>query len=171
MDITCGVPQGSVLGPLLFLIYTNHMPNCLKYTHAILFADDSTLFKQHKNLQDMFFYPNSDLALLCEWYRANKLVMNADKTKYILFSRNIISDQLRLYNLIIDGVSLERKQYVKFLGIFVDEHLKWHQYVDYVKSKIARSLYAIRSIRNNTEDAKTLYYTLIYPYLTYGIEV
>ncbi len=122
-----------MLGPLLFLIYIIDMSSCLKYTLAILFAGDSTLFKQHKNLQDLFFYLNSDLALLCEWYSANNLVMNPDNTEYILFSRNITSDQLRLYNLIIDGVTLERKQYVKFLGIFVDEHLKWDQHVDYVK--------------------------------------
>ncbi len=76
----------------------HEMPSCLQYTLAILFADDSTLFKQHKHLQDLFLFLNADLLCDVNGIMQMNLVMNADKAKYILFSRNTIIDPLRLYN-------------------------------------------------------------------------
>ena len=71
--IQCGVPQGSVLGTLLFIIYTNDMPDNLIHTKAILFADDTTIFKSHKNLTDLYQFMNHDLTILTDWFKANKL--------------------------------------------------------------------------------------------------
>ncbi len=68
LDITCGVPQGSVLGPLLFIIYTNDLPNCLKYSKSILFADDTTLYLSSSNIPEMFCKLNSDIAALIDWF-------------------------------------------------------------------------------------------------------
>ena len=69
----CGVPQGSVLGPLLFIIYTNDLPNCLQYSKAILFADDTTVYSSSKNTQYLYKSANTDLQSLAEWFRANIL--------------------------------------------------------------------------------------------------
>ena len=67
----CGVPQGSVLGPLLFIIYTNDLPNCLQYSKAILFADDTTVYSSSKNIQYLYTSANTDLQSLAEWFREN----------------------------------------------------------------------------------------------------
>ena len=83
--ITCGVPQGSVLGPLLFLIYINDIPNCLKHSKSIVFADDTAIFASCNNLNTLFNNVNGDLANLINWFRANKLSLNIAKTNYILF--------------------------------------------------------------------------------------
>ncbi len=168
------VNTGSVLGPLLFLVYINAMPKCLKSCDPISFADDSTIFNQHHNLGQVFDAIKLDLKLLLEWFTANKLKVNASKTKYVLFSRTkcgiSISDR---YDLKLGVHTLERKAVVKFLGIFLDENLKWTQHIDYIKSKISRSAYLMRTMRKYLfpSDMKTLYYTMVHPYLTFGIEV
>ncbi len=133
--IDCGVPQGSVLDPLLFLVYINDMPKCLRSCDSILFlfGNDSTVFKQHHNLGQVFDPTKLDLKSLLEWFIANKLKFNASKTKYVLFSRTkcglSISDR---YDLKLGVHTLERKAGVKFLGIFLDENLKWTQHIDYI---------------------------------------
>ena len=82
-DIQCGVPQGSVLGPLLLIIYANDLPNCLKSCKAILFADDTTLYASSVNISQLYETINSDLELLTEWIRANKLSLNFGRIYYV----------------------------------------------------------------------------------------
>ena len=80
------MPEVSVLGPLLFLIYMNDLPSCLKHSEVILFADDTTLYASSKNIVQLYDNINSDLADLIEWFRVNKLSLNTSKTHYMLFS-------------------------------------------------------------------------------------
>ena len=86
--IPCGVPQGSVLGPLLFIIYTNDLPNCLTHSKNILFADDTTVYLNSQNIPDMYIKLNNDLESLSEWLRVNKLSLNIGKTNYVVFKQN-----------------------------------------------------------------------------------
>ncbi len=83
--LPCGVPQGSVLGPLLFIIYTNDLPNCLTTSKAIVFADDTTLYQSSNNIQQLFESINHELEFLLDWFRANKLSLNVTKTHFVLF--------------------------------------------------------------------------------------
>ena len=85
LPIKCGAPQGSVLGPLLFLIYINDIFSCSNYLSFILFADDTNIFFQHKNISELTKIVNHELSFVATWFKANKLTLHPDKTKFILF--------------------------------------------------------------------------------------
>ena len=84
-NISCGVPQDSILGPLLFIIYVNDITNASSILHFILFADDTNLFYSNHNIYDLVSTVNSELSKLCEWFRANRLSLNVKKNKFHSF--------------------------------------------------------------------------------------
>ena len=166
----CGVAQGSVLGPLLFIIYTNDLPNCLTHCKAILFADDTTLYSSSSNFQELYQTTNTDLKQLDEWFRSNKLSLSVRKTHYVVFRHkpDQIPDNL---NIRIRNEQISRKEHIQFLEMHIDEQLNWHQHIKFVKNKISSSLYAMRKVKNiiSKIHLRTLYNSLVYPYIDYGI--
>ena len=94
--ITCGVPQDSILGPLLFLIFLNDLHKVTKYLDPIMFTDNTNLFYSHKKITTLFQIVNSELKLVNEWFLANKLSLNAKKTKYVLFHKVSLCDSVPL---------------------------------------------------------------------------
>ena len=126
--IPCGVPQSSVLGPLLFIIYTNDLPNCLTHSKTILFADDTTVYLNSQNIPDMYIQINYDLESLSEWFRVNKLSLNIGKTNYVVFKQNHTAVDAHL-TINIGNYIIEHKTVVKFLGVYIDEKLEWHGHI------------------------------------------
>ena len=129
--VECGVPQGSVLGPLLFIIYTNDLPNCLNITKAILFADDTPVYMTANNMKHLYTIVNHELDNLTDWFRANKLSLNISKSNYMLFShlhKELINTEIKLGNTTIPKIKC-----VKFLGLLIDENLKWDEHIQYKK--------------------------------------
>ena len=141
-----GVPQGSVLEPLLFIIYSNDLPHSLKHCETILFADDTTVYFTHTNMQTLYRSVNSDLSTLDDWFRANQLSVNPTKTKYILFTkRSNLTDECSLF---INDERLEKVKSTKFLGLHIAECFSWENHIGYCKSKIASGIYAINTSKH-----------------------
>ena len=130
-QITCGVPQGSILGPLLFLIYVNDLNNASSILDPIMFADDTNLFYSQKNIHQLFTKINEELEKIGDWFKANKLSLNNKKTKYTLFHKNSIKDDLpvKLPDLEIANNEIERKKAIKFLGVILDENVNWQEHI------------------------------------------
>ena len=133
-NITCGVPQGTIFGPLLFLIYVNDLPNVSKLLHPIMFADDT-------NLSLSFFF-NNELSKIRQWFIANRLSLNAKKTKYTFSHKNSAKDNipLKLPDLKIANKIIERTFSIKFLGIMLVENITWKDHIHTIEKKIAKTL-------------------------------
>ena len=169
LRVDCGVPQGSVLGPLLFIIYTNDLPNAIKHSKCILFADDTTIFYSTKHLDELYENISFDLNTLSDWFKANKLSLNVNKTNYMIFKNIKTPDNSKIIK--IGTEIIEQTSIAKFLGIFIDDQLNWKTHIDYVRNKLSSGLYALNISKHiiSRQLRKCLYHTLIHPHLTYGL--
>ena len=170
-NITCGIPQGSVLGPLLFLLYINDFHCSSELFDFHLFADDANLFYENKSLQILQNRINSELINVHTWLSANKLSLNIEKSNLIIFHppQKILQDFS--FNLFLNNKQLKREYCIKYLGILIDSHLSWKPQVDFVVKKIRRSIGILSKLRHYIDLSilLKLYYALIYPFLIYGI--
>ena len=169
LNMQCGVPQGSILGPLLFLLYINDIVNASPILSYILFADDTTLLYADRNLDNVFSVLNNELPKLISWIRVNKLSLNVDKSNYILFHCNNKPIDLN-YIILLNNVELEQKSCIKFLGIFIDEYLNWNQQYEHVKSQLSRVIGIMYKIKDMLPlyALCLLYKSFILSYLSYG---
>ena len=175
-NVSCGVPQGSILGPLLYLIYVNDIYNACN-SKILSFADDTTLLVSDSNLNNLYLNANKYVNDLYVWFCANQLSLNANKTKYILIRPKQSHCNLEGLNLMINGDLLQRvgdgchESSTTFLGIYLDEFLTWKYHIKHVKNKISRALFAIKQVKHVLpyDILRTLYLALIHPHISYGI--
>ena len=141
LDIICGVPQGSILGPLLLLIYVNCLFKASNPLMEVKFADDANLFLSHKNIDTHFASMNKEIENVSRWFKSNKLSLNADETTSLLFHPLSKRQSLpqTLPNLLIENIHIKREYVTKFLGVFIDENLSWKQHIDIVSVKFLKA--------------------------------
>ena len=172
-DIVCGVPQGSILGPLLFILYVNDITFTSNVLDFILFADDTTILYSHKDIDSQVNVVNEELREVSNWFKVNKLSVNASKTNYmILGTPHMTLVKVRKdLNVSLNNTTLERVRFTKFLGVLIDECLTWKQHIDCVSKTISRNIGVMNKLKYSIPGRilHTLYCTLITPYLNYGI--
>ena len=168
--ITCGVPQGSVLGPLLFLLYINDFSFSATNLDFHLFADDSNLFCSHRNLQSLEQNLNEQLSMVDKWLCANKLCLNIEKTNFIVFHP---AQKKINYSLILkmQEQQIREKQSIKYLGIFIDSHLNWKSHILELSKKISRGIGILAKLRHfvSIQILLQMYNAIIYSFLTYAV--
>ena len=168
--VTCGVPQGSVLGPLLFLLYIYDFSNSATNNDFHLFADDSNLFCSHKNLQSLEQSLNMQLRKFNQWLCANKLSLNIDKSNFVIFRppQKKIEYTVKLQ---INNKIIEERKCIKYLGIFIDCYLNWKEHVHELSKEIARGIGILSKLRHFVSQAilVQVYYSIIYSFLVYGV--
>jgi hypothetical protein len=169
--ITYGVPQGSILGPLLFILFINDIVNCSPLLFFLLFADDTNLLLSGNSYEDILITLNPELVSLSEWFKANKLSLNVAKTNYVLFGSKAKRKSANNLCVLVDGKPIARVSETKFLGVIIDENLNWKSHAALISSKVAKNVGVINRIKHllNKAALKTLYYSLIYSHLTYCI--
>ena len=138
-QIDFGTPQGSCLGPLLFLIYTNDIHKHLEFTNCILFADDTTIYFSHDNVNFLKFAIKHDLGILVDWFRANGLTLNLGKSECIFFKANLKS-KLTMSSNEAEGVKIPFVDHTKFSGIWIDKFLDWDHHTRILIRKLKEKL-------------------------------
>ena len=170
-SISCGVQQGSILGPLLFILYINDISNISHLMHTILFADDTTILIESDHVSTALKLMNKELQKLNTWLTANKLSLNISKTHYMVFDRGKEkNDQDSLY---LNKILIERVKFTKFLGVIIDEKLTWTHHISYIKNKISKGFGIILRARKffNKSALLKLYNFFVLPYLIYCVEI
>ena len=159
-NITCGVPQGSILGPELFLIYINDLTTVSNAFLSVLFEDDTNLFISGRDIEALCNRINEDLAKIQEWLCA-KLSLNVKKTHYMIFtSKNKIVPDIDIR---INNVCIERVHATKFLGILIDSQLNWKQHIEYTCNKLSKCIEILSKAKKCYINPLCLHYIIPLP--------
>ena len=167
LPIEIGVPQGSVLGPLLFLLYINDLP-CASSMLTKLFADDTCLIFLAPTIDQLQIVIYREMLKIHNWMASNKLSINYKKTKYMLFHRQRNQSPFSLY---INDKKIEKVKCIKYLGIKIDDRLTWREHIKFIEGKLSSACGAIYRLRQSVSQQclRSFYFAHAYFHLQYSI--
>ena len=135
-QVACGVPQGSILGTLVFILYLNDLTNASTFLKYVLFADDTNLFASGTDINALCTKINTELDRLNNWLSINKLSLNLSKTNYMIFCNSKYPNISLCMN--AAEIERERETVTTFLGVLVDEKLDWKPYISSLRGKLSK---------------------------------
>ncbi len=170
-EVQCGIPQGSCLGPLLFIIYLNDFERSLKFSKANIYADDTNVTIASNDIEKLVADAQEELLNISEWMRVNKLSPNPSKTEYLVIGHPRKTKAVNIPNgLKLNDSEIKRVSKTKSLGVMVDENLKWDEQFKTVKNKICGGLASLKKLKNILPQSKlcSVYYAIIESHLRYA---
>jgi len=168
--VICGIPQGSILGPILFLLYINDIVQASSIGNLILFADDTNIIYRSTSIHRLTDISEKDLQAVCDWFASNKLSVNEAKTKYILFrsARGPLNTTMKL---VVNGNEIEKVSSMKFLGVKISDNLTWDTHINEIASKVSKVVAVLGRLKHELPSnvLLTIYDSLIFSRLNYAI--
>ena len=171
LNVLCGVPQGSILGPKLFILYVNDMCNISKILKFVLFADDTNIFCSGHDAMQLSRDLSNELDKLSVWFAVNKLILNVSKTNFMVFGNS--KQRNTILQVSIKNSKIKRVYVTKFLGILIDDRLNWKEHISLICSKLSKCIAIIYKPKHlsDKDSLVMLYDSLFVPYLSYCSEI